>query len=470
MGKFKDLVIKEKFGGKTIDWFPERFGWFKWGIDEDAIRRGFAITKEQYENAEKASQGAQDYLSMLGVSKQRSYVVIRDLSNESNRNTGKAGDVAGYASNQYIAIGVNMLDDVKRLENTLIHEWAHRYFFNLSKEQKKSFGEVYKKIVLPKELDDDDVLQAIGADMEKIYTESDLYFFAPMIVETFEGALSAYHQSIYNKYPMVFEIDNLKKTYDNPVDIVRQLIYNTSFDDDVNGLSFISTFLDHGITLKQSIGDLPKGSTGSVMGLYYAIKKTDINPFDVFTDSETWFDINEKAAKEVVDELGYLPESGRDELYNPIGVIARLGKMELGIKDFNEEDADALWWDSMMHVEDINYLNTKLEEFGSGYSIEGAMEDMSLNAYLDAFKKHPALLWTLETFRIYISKANEYKNPENLEGGKYQHQRDIRAVRKTTPSSYSASNLDELWADGVTYFRKLDNKELRKEILRLLSK
>jgi len=43
-------------------------------------------------------------------------------------------------------------------------------------------------------------------------------------------------------------------------------------------------------------------------------------------------------------------------------------------------------WDSMMHVEDINYLNTKLEEFGSGYSIEGAMEDMSLNAYLDAFK------------------------------------------------------------------------------------
>ena len=109
MGKFKEIFVEdvqlnEKFGGQKFKWLPQRFGWFKWGIDQKLLDKGFVLTDDIIANMKRISAETQDHLSMLGVESQKSYVVVKDLDNLFNRNTGKAANTAGYATNQYIAM------------------------------------------------------------------------------------------------------------------------------------------------------------------------------------------------------------------------------------------------------------------------------------------------------------------------------------------------------------------------------
>lgn len=97
---------------------------------------------------------AQSSLGKIGFTRMHSNIVFVDTSKSVNQNTGVTGDVAGYArrDKHYMAIDMSYFINNYRtnpdvISNTIVHEWAHLWFFQNSKAFKKSVQELYKDTV-----------------------------------------------------------------------------------------------------------------------------------------------------------------------------------------------------------------------------------------------------------------------------------------------------------------------------------
>lgn len=96
---------------------------------------------------EKQFSDARNIIHKLGFPSMHCNVVISDLSKEVNANTGKTGDVAGLAYRQRKYMKV----DAEHIKNpwyvkTIVHEWAHLWMFNNTKQFKLAVRQYYNSI------------------------------------------------------------------------------------------------------------------------------------------------------------------------------------------------------------------------------------------------------------------------------------------------------------------------------------
>jgi hypothetical protein len=108
------------------------------------IKRGEKRIKTAFENARQQ-------IHSMGFASMHANVLIKDLSGETNVNTSKIGDVGGYAHSKgkYMELSSRIFGSGKMesLTKTIVHEWAHLWMFNNSKEFKNSVNTLYNKLV-----------------------------------------------------------------------------------------------------------------------------------------------------------------------------------------------------------------------------------------------------------------------------------------------------------------------------------
>jgi hypothetical protein len=85
-------------------------------------------------------------ITSMGFPSMHNNVVIKDLSEDVNRNTG--GRTSGYSSSHYTAIDYNTaMKNTAYLGTTIVHEWAHDFMRKKSKAFKKAIMDYYKSKV-----------------------------------------------------------------------------------------------------------------------------------------------------------------------------------------------------------------------------------------------------------------------------------------------------------------------------------
>ena len=107
------------------------------------IKRGEKRIKAAFEKARQQ-------IHSMGFGSMHANVLIKDLSNYPNQNTGRIG-VGGlaYQKGKYMEIDANQFSSINMeyLVKIIVHEWAHLWMFNNSKEFKNSVNTLYNKLV-----------------------------------------------------------------------------------------------------------------------------------------------------------------------------------------------------------------------------------------------------------------------------------------------------------------------------------
>ena len=107
------------------------------------IKRGEKRIKAAFEKARQQ-------IHSMGFGSIHANVLIKDLSNHPNQNTGAVG-VGGlaYRKGKYMEIGSSQFSSTNTdyLVRIIVHEWAHLWMFNNSKEFKNSVNTLYNRLV-----------------------------------------------------------------------------------------------------------------------------------------------------------------------------------------------------------------------------------------------------------------------------------------------------------------------------------
>jgi predicted SprT family Zn-dependent metalloprotease len=95
-------------------------------------------------------QQARTKIHQFGFPSMHANIVIKDLSEHVNQNTGEKGDAAGLAHSKgkYMTLGLKYaLEPTDYTQTVIIHEWAHLWMFNNSEGFKTAVREYYNKIL-----------------------------------------------------------------------------------------------------------------------------------------------------------------------------------------------------------------------------------------------------------------------------------------------------------------------------------
>ena len=114
-------------------------------VGENALDSYSQNENEYKENLKKACAEARNKIHKLGFSSMHANILIKDLSDNVNQNTG--GGVAGlaYRKGKYMAVDKKYVEvSSNYLVNIIVHEWAHLWMFNNSKQFKRAVYEYYK--------------------------------------------------------------------------------------------------------------------------------------------------------------------------------------------------------------------------------------------------------------------------------------------------------------------------------------
>lgn len=143
----------DKYQGKYSDitWLGKE-GWFTIGVDNESMleyppERQEKMIRLIKSNALTFAEEATKKLSKLGFSKQHSYVIVSIIKEENDIEGGASG---GLAYNHYIVLELRDVVRPRSFEATigiLVHEWAHRWMKQASKNTKRHILAMFQNII-----------------------------------------------------------------------------------------------------------------------------------------------------------------------------------------------------------------------------------------------------------------------------------------------------------------------------------
>jgi hypothetical protein len=92
-------------------------------------------------------KAASDTLQAAGFPRQKRDLFIAPMKHQSNRITGRTGNVAGFAGRELGAIALSRntaMNNTSYIPDVVIHEWAHMYWFQLDKASRAFFEKWFK--------------------------------------------------------------------------------------------------------------------------------------------------------------------------------------------------------------------------------------------------------------------------------------------------------------------------------------
>jgi len=124
---------------------PENYGWFTVGIDwnapKDVLR--FQEDEDIRDSVEDNCFIATSQLERIGFPKQHSYLIF---SPDYVHNEATGAESGAVASGHSIQFPIKALYS-DNFSQTLVHEWAHKYFFNMPREARVYFKNQYDGLV-----------------------------------------------------------------------------------------------------------------------------------------------------------------------------------------------------------------------------------------------------------------------------------------------------------------------------------
>lgn len=436
-GLYTEAVSKSK----NIKWYSHKIGWFHWGVDKSLD--DFEFTPEIINNIKEISSESIDHLSKLGVSKQHNYIIIKDLDNY------KTGNTAGYADNKTIVIDQKYVKEkIEYSTEIIIHEWAHRYFFNLSKTEKENFKKTYDTFVDPL-LDDDSKMNIVinkldddltsGEDKRNVsYIDYILNDYE--ITQTLKEEIYNYYDEFNKETTLAIDINRLSQSGMDTNDIINQLLYNLKFEYNRKTSELTKSFNSFGVFDKKTKQPV------DLMD-YDATKELDLDMVD--GDKNDYVDMYSHINEDVIDNIVYF--------YDLIDKF--LKKYGIQLTDIDNTFLDDLMW--KLDIEDIFdiFKTTPYNRIINKNTIYDKQK------YFKEVSSHPII----KIISLLLGDFKQVDNNGNLSGGHYSTVRIHRYINNELPSDYAATDYHELWAESVTNFFKLKNKNLKKVIMNILS-
>lgn len=400
---------------------------------------------------------AQSSLGKIGFTRMHSNLVFVDTSKSVNQNTGVTGDVAGYARTDKHYMAINMMHFINNyrtnpdvISNTIIHEWAHLWFFQNSKAFKKSVDDLYSNLVLSKE----NLIK--NPEISKEYDNK----FSIKIIDFWKSYVVRIEELINTTLLKKIDID--EKTVNL---IPHSLTFRGKLKNDLN----------YDLKEGQSVY-CEKGNTGWLVGYFdsntarrheIVIPLNDLNKLDNII--QTSYESIKDAIKEVINRYDNPSEEDIDK---------------------NIKDSIISFFKTIKTYEYIKVPDDVIQDVVSEYgsyikkSVIDIINNLSPNNILDFLNnkdKSYKILWVDNKFKpkdVSISSLikpyaieqliiQKYNNLEgkSLSDPKYADLRTYisktinwRGKGSSHKSAYGMSNVDEFWATAIDGFFGLTNK------------
>jgi predicted small metal-binding protein len=417
---------------------------------------------------------ARRQITSMGFPSMHSNVVIMDLSERYNKNTGIQGDVGGYSSKHYMA-----LDYRHANAETIVHEWAHDYMRKKSKAFKKAVDEYYRNKIKNVSVEKQHLLPNEYSDIDKF--------------------------TRYTNY-MKNVVDEISKRigYLKSEDIVKLYVANKIKLTKEN----ISKILPHRTTTPLTLKDETRFYM--VGRRYESIIVPSLSQVQLWNAGNNWFvtfynkdgayDMNENGntfdevikyfvedEKEVIKKIKQKIKD-RNSIYSNIEEDVK-NKILSNFKTAVEKAFDNILIDARNDLSkqgiQINTYTKKKEIDAKikNYAKE-TVDNIIFPKFLKIAKNFLSItniydeLWVSNEFKSRDNSFSKflyplfldlipYEMPKQLSGGQYNNLRSIIQSMNVWHSSYGLSNEDEIWATAIDNFFNLPI-QTRREIVSLM--
>lgn len=398
---------------------------------------------------------ARNEIHRIGFPSMHANIVIRDLSKEPNQNTGEIG-IGGRAHHykKFMEIDHNSFS-----AEIIVHEWAHLWMMNNSKEFKAAVKIFYSKLMhsagekidttrdLQKQLSDKEdrmVIDLWSNGIEKMFN----YLFMDRAAKAYAIKGKKITPDLFEKLPHLFQFDaKLKRP------IVASSLYNRTETFPVGTKVYVV-----------------KGNSGWLIG-----KDIENSRYEILTknydDLFDYVDSSQSGNLMTDIQVALQKDSLRNRQYNTSKYLEKKLDEELksGLRRIFEDIAKR--FNARITPEEIATVQS-----WSQYILPKYLEILRSRKLLPYYQTNPNkiydALWVgnphkpidLSFTKFFVpivnrSKADAYRKDfmdrGSFSGKEFEQHRITMAQLNNWVSTYGMSNEDELWATAIEYFFKL---------------
>jgi hypothetical protein len=403
---------------------------------------------ESYKNSlQEACKEARNSIAKMGFSSMHSNIVIRDLSQRVNQNTG--GGVGGFASQKgkYMVIGADMIKNADYLIKIIVHEWAHLWMFNNSKAFKKAVKEYYNMLknyyveTTPQKLtreDEDKILSAwnvaFPAAIERLVSNE--------IINSYLIQRNKINITDFERLPHLFTVWG---TASKNISVENNQRRTKVLPE---GSKIYATKVSDGWLV---------GADENVRWETYIKQQVPIVELDVIENVEALFqkalnDYKTNYMKRKISPVGDFKPNIYSTVRSAYSQIARALKIPEKNEDFVLKASEIIWKRFAVWLKTLKPLKDPYDQLWVS------------NPYKP---KEFSISKTL-TDQMSLYKPDD-RDSVNLSGEKYNQIREVAKDLVKWSDSYGMSDDLELWATGVEDFLKLPRYH-RQKIIELMRK
>ncbi len=382
-------------------------------VGENALESYSQNENEYKENLKKACAEARNKIHKLGFPSMHANILIKDLSDKVNKNTG--GGVPGLArrKGKYMEVDKKYAEvSSDYLVNIIVHEWAHLWMFNNSNQFKQAVKQYYNLI--------------------RDYS-----------IESYTSQSNAYDY-LNADYPNIIGYGN--QAEDDAFTLIVNKIWH-----------YISTVYHSLYTISYPDPD------DSSLGYWAESSKEYYNKRESYLV---------KALEDIIIEgCVVIDPSVKNEMRKYEKLINKMATHYAPIllphidKKTIYDNSD-IKWDMENHPEmslyDVAYLGDRNKYQASGKGLDKYQERYYLVYEIFSSPDIVALLLNLIYHVLQMTKKEKVSEYQNFSG---KEKNDIREKAKDLvkwSNSYGMSNDDELWATGIEQFLDLPYQHRRK--------
>jgi hypothetical protein len=382
-------------------------------VGENAMESYTQNENEYKENLKKACAEARNKIHKLGFPSMHANILIKDLSDRVNQNTGRGVPGLARRKGKYMEVDKKYVEvSSDYLVTIIVHEWAHLWMFNNSKQFKQAVKQYYNLI--------------------RDYS-----------IESYTSQSNAYDY-LDADYPNIIGYGN--QAEDDAFTLIVNKIWH-----------YISTVYHSLYTISYpDPDDISLGYWAESSKEYYNKRESYLVKAleDIIIEGCVVIDPSVKNEMRKYEKL----INKMATHYAPI-LLPHIDKKTI-------YDNSNIKWDMKNHPEmslyDVAYLGDRNKYQASGKGLDKYQERYYLVYEIFSSPDIVALLLNLIYHVLQMTKKEKVSEYQNFSG---KEKNDIREKAKDLvkwTDSYGMSNDDELWATGIEQFLDLPYQHRRK--------
>lgn len=419
------------------------------------------------EQIKRECNKARNEIHRIGFPSMHANIVMKDLSKEPNQNTGAIG-IGGraYHYKKYMEVDVRNFT-----AETIVHEWAHLWMMNNSKDFKKAVKTLYSQL-----MKDAGVKIDTTKGIDKPISNEDEIKILDMWGE---GITKMFGYLSMDRAANAYSIKGKKIT----PDLFPKLPHLLQFDARLKRPTYLSSLKGTSKTLPAgSKVYVAKGNSGWLIGTEIENSRYEIltstydelldyvesnQSGDIFTDIQVALQKNNLRNRQY-NTPKYLENKLNEEIKNGLGRILEDTARKFNVRVSPEEIKTVQSWSQYILPKYLKTLrSSKL------FAYYQTNPKKIYDSMWVSNEHKPAGLSFVKFFITIINRGKgetfqkDFADKSSFVGKEFHQHRETMAELNSWVNSYGMSNEDELWATAIEYFFKLPEK-YRKIIVKIM--